>query len=101
MNSTAGLSMWGRQILFICDTCRQQSQAESLRDAILEAAQGEEIVPKDVHDVLTAQEAFYLVAQRVGVSILTKPTMLCFDVWAIPAIPKEGIARTLRRLRRV
>jgi isocitrate dehydrogenase kinase/phosphatase len=32
-------------------------------------------VPKDVHDVLTAQEAFYLVVQRVGVAILTKPTM--------------------------
>ena len=47
-----------------------------LRDAILEAAEGEEIVPKDVHGVLTAQEAFYLVAQRVGVAILTKPTML-------------------------
>jgi hypothetical protein len=47
-----------------------------LRDAILEAAESEKIVPKDVHDVLTAQEAFYLVAQRVGVAILTKPTML-------------------------
>ena len=33
-------------------------------------------MPKDVHDVLTAQEAFYLVAQRVGVAILTEPTML-------------------------
>jgi DNA-binding transcriptional LysR family regulator len=47
-----------------------------LRDAILEAAQREAIVPKDLHDVLTAQEAFYLVAQRVGVAILTKPTTL-------------------------
>jgi DNA-binding transcriptional LysR family regulator len=47
-----------------------------LRDAILEAAQGKEIMPKDVQDVLTAQEAFYLVVQRVGVAILTKPTML-------------------------
>ena len=33
-------------------------------------------MPKDVHGVLTAQEAFYLVSQRVGVAILTKPTML-------------------------
>ncbi len=47
-----------------------------LRGAIIEAAEREAVVPKDVHDVLTAQEAFYLVAQRVGVAILTKPTML-------------------------
>jgi DNA-binding transcriptional LysR family regulator len=47
-----------------------------LRSAIIEAAQREEIVPKDVHDILTAEEAFYLVAQREGVAILTKPTML-------------------------
>ncbi|MGA9306705.1 MAG: LysR substrate-binding domain-containing protein [Candidatus Sulfotelmatobacter sp.] len=46
-----------------------------LRDAVLEAAQSEEIVPKDVHGILTAQEALYLVVQRVGVAILTKPTM--------------------------
>ena len=47
-----------------------------LRDAIVEAAQREAIVPEDVHDVLTAQEAFHLVAQHVGVAILTKPTTL-------------------------
>ena len=47
-----------------------------LHDAILEAAQREAIVPKDVHDILTAQEAFHLVAQHVGVAILTKPTTL-------------------------
>ena len=35
-----------------------------LRDAILEAAEGKQIVPKDVHGVLTAQDAFYLVAQH-------------------------------------
>jgi hypothetical protein len=47
-----------------------------LRCAIVEAAQREAIVPKDVHDVLTALEAFHLVAQHVGVAILTKPTTL-------------------------
>ncbi len=33
-------------------------------------------MPKDVHDILTAQEAFHLVAQREGVALLTKPTTL-------------------------
>lgn len=47
-----------------------------LRGAIIDAAQREEIVPKDIHDILTAQEAFHLVAQREGIAILTKPTTL-------------------------
>jgi DNA-binding transcriptional LysR family regulator len=47
-----------------------------LRGAILDAAQREDIVPKDIHDILTAQEAFHLVAQREGIAILTKPTTL-------------------------
>jgi DNA-binding transcriptional LysR family regulator len=47
-----------------------------LRSAIIDAAQREGIVPKDVHDILIAQEAFHLVAQHEGVAILTKPTTL-------------------------
>jgi DNA-binding transcriptional LysR family regulator len=44
-----------------------------LHDAIIEAARCESIIPKDVHDVLTAQQALHLVAEHVGVAILVKP----------------------------
>ena len=44
-----------------------------VRDAIMDAAQRQGIVPKHTHDILTAQEAIHLVSQHVGVAIVTKP----------------------------
>jgi DNA-binding transcriptional LysR family regulator len=44
-----------------------------VRDAIMDAAQRQGIAPKHAHDILTAQEAIYLVSQHVGVAIVTEP----------------------------
>ena len=63
-----------------------------LRSAIIETAQREEIVPKDIHDILTAQEAFHLVAQREGIAILTKPTTL--DIRAKKDVVVKPLADT-------
>jgi DNA-binding transcriptional LysR family regulator len=45
-------------------------------DAIMDAAQREAIVPRDVHDILTAKEALHLVSEHVGIAFLTKATPL-------------------------
>lgn len=47
-------------------------------DAILETARRDAIVPKDAHDIFTAQQAIHLVSEHLGVAILTKPTALGF-----------------------
>ena len=44
--------------------------------AIMDAARREGIAPKHAHDVITAQQAFHLVSEHVGVAILTKPMAL-------------------------
>jgi len=44
-----------------------------VHDAIMDAAQRQGIAPKHAHDILTAQEAIYLVSQHVGVAIVTEP----------------------------
>ncbi len=49
-----------------------------IHDAILQTAQFEGIAPKDAHDVMTAHQAVHLVAEHVGVAILTKPAGLHF-----------------------
>jgi len=46
-----------------------------LNDTIMEAARSRSIIPNDVHDVLTAQQAVHLVAAHVGVAILIKPAV--------------------------
>ena len=46
-----------------------------LHDTIMEAARSGSIIPNDVHDVLTAQQAVHLVAAHVGVAILIKPAV--------------------------
>ena len=43
-----------------------------VHDAIMEAARREGIAPKYAHDILAAQQALHLVAEYVGVAILTK-----------------------------
>jgi DNA-binding transcriptional LysR family regulator len=45
-----------------------------VHDAIVDAARREGISPKNVHDIITSQQAIHLVAERVGVAILTAPT---------------------------
>ena len=45
-----------------------------MREAIMDAARRESIVPKHGHDIITAQQAVELVSEHVGVAILTKPT---------------------------
>jgi DNA-binding transcriptional LysR family regulator len=52
----------------------------ALHDAILDAARQEGIAPKHAHDVLTTQEAVHLVAQDVGVAIVTKPELVAFGI---------------------
>jgi DNA-binding transcriptional LysR family regulator len=47
-----------------------------VRDAIMDAAQRQGIAPKHAHDILTAQEAIYLVSQHVGVAIVTEPALV-------------------------
>ena len=49
-----------------------------IHDTIIETAQYEEIVTKEAHDVITAQQAIRLVSEHVGVAILPKPTRLDF-----------------------
>lgn len=46
-----------------------------LHDAIMEAARSGSIIPNDVHDLLTAQQAVHLVAAHVDVAILIKPAV--------------------------
>jgi hypothetical protein len=50
-----------------------------VHDAIMETAQREGIVPKYAHDIITTQQAVHLVAEHVGVAILTKPTAVGFS----------------------
>jgi DNA-binding transcriptional LysR family regulator len=45
-----------------------------VHEAIMDAARRESIVPKHAHDIITPQQAVELVAEHVGVAILTKPT---------------------------
>jgi DNA-binding transcriptional LysR family regulator len=47
-----------------------------VHDAIMDAARREGIAPKRAHDIITPQEAIYLVSEHVGVAVLTKPTAL-------------------------
>src|SRR5713226_1791927 len=44
-----------------------------VHDAIKDAARREGIAPKHAHDIITAQQAVYLVSEHVGVALLTKP----------------------------
>jgi DNA-binding transcriptional LysR family regulator len=44
-----------------------------VHDAIKDAARREGISPKHAHDIITVQQAVYLVSEHVGVAILTKP----------------------------
>jgi DNA-binding transcriptional LysR family regulator len=53
-----------------------------LHDTIMDAARSGSIIPNDVHDVLTAQQAVHLVAAHVGVAILIKP--------AVGSLPKAS-----------
>jgi len=45
-----------------------------VHEAIMEAARRESIVPRQAHDIITAQQAIELVSEHVGVAIFTKPT---------------------------
>lgn len=45
-----------------------------VREAIMDTARRESIVPKHAHDIITPQQAVELVSEHVGVAILTKPT---------------------------
>jgi DNA-binding transcriptional LysR family regulator len=55
--------------------------------AIMEAAQGEGITPKCVHDAITAEHAAYLVSENVGVAILTGPCSVAFRVEGVVVKP--------------
>jgi len=50
-----------------------------VHDAIMETARREGIVPKYAHDIITTQQAVHLVAEHVGVAILTEPTAVGFS----------------------
>ena len=58
-----------------------------LHDAIIEAARCGSIIPKDVHDVLTAQQAVHLVAEHVGIAILMKS--------AVGSLPESVVLKPL------
>ncbi len=49
-----------------------------IQDAIIETARREGIAPKHAHDIITPQQAFHLVSERVGVAILPKPSATGF-----------------------
>jgi DNA-binding transcriptional LysR family regulator len=51
----------------------------AVHDAIIEAAQGEGIAPKQTHDIHTVQQAVHLVSEHVGVAILTAPATRGFN----------------------
>jgi DNA-binding transcriptional LysR family regulator len=51
----------------------------AVRDTILETAERESIDPEVAHDIFTAQQAFYLVSEHMGIAILTDPTALGFS----------------------
>jgi integrase len=57
--------------------CAKQVHPE-VRDAILETAERESIDPEVAHDIFTAQQAFYLVSEHMGIAILTDPAALGF-----------------------
>jgi DNA-binding transcriptional LysR family regulator len=58
-----------------------------VHDAIMNAAKREGIVPMQSHDIITAQQAFHLVSQHVGIAILTKPTALGFRAEGVVVKP--------------
>ena len=58
-----------------------------IRDTILETARGEAIAPEIVHDVFTAQQAFHLVSEHMGIAILTDPTALGFSADGVVVKP--------------
>jgi DNA-binding transcriptional LysR family regulator len=45
-----------------------------IHHAIVETARSQSIAFKDAHDILTAEQAFHLVSEHVGIAILTKAT---------------------------
>jgi hypothetical protein len=47
----------------------------TVSEAVLDAARREGITPKHVQDIITAQQAIHLVAEHVGVAILTQPAV--------------------------
>lgn len=49
-----------------------------VHERIMDAAGREGISPKNVHDIITVQQAIHLVSERVGVAILTAPTCVGF-----------------------
>jgi DNA-binding transcriptional LysR family regulator len=55
----------------------------TMHSAIMDAARQKGIVPRCTHDIMTAQEALYLVSEEIGVAILT-------DSSSSPA-PTEGV----------
>jgi DNA-binding transcriptional LysR family regulator len=63
-----------------------------VHDAIVDAARRDGIVPKHPHDIITAQEAVYLVSEHVGVAILTEPTVLGFRVGGVVVKPLSDAA---------
>lgn len=56
-------------------------------DAIMDAAQRGAIVPRDVHDILTAKEALHLVSEHVGITFLTKATALSTRIEGVVVKP--------------
>jgi DNA-binding transcriptional LysR family regulator len=63
-----------------------------IHDAILKTAEFAGIAPKDAHDVMTAHQAVHLVADHVGVAILTKPAGLRFHEEAVLIKPLSDSA---------
>lgn len=58
-----------------------------VHDAALEVARLRAITPKYVHGIITPQQAFHLVYERIGVAILTKPTALGCQVDGVVVRP--------------
>jgi DNA-binding transcriptional LysR family regulator len=58
-----------------------------VHEAIVETARREGIVPKYAHDIITTQQAVHLVAEHVGVAILTEPMAVGFSTEGVVIKP--------------
>ena len=59
----------------------------AIYDGITETAAKEGIPPRQAHEIITAQEAFYLVSEGAGVAILPKPSVIGLEAGGVVVVP--------------
>ena len=59
----------------------------AIYDGITETAAKEGIPTRQAHEIITAQEAFYLVSEGAGVAILPKPSVIGLEAGGVVVVP--------------